>query len=222
MLRSESKKIPTSDMILGACVVWRQQGRKFVSTNYPNSNNYMLKNLQENFQDEVLQEDRDLAADIVVYLTEELVMKKLSGVFSEFEQSMLTVMSLENVGMSDLGKISYLPEMYHKSKHREQEQQFFRNSQYLGRPGERIELDIRLVRQKSIQTHAHARWNRHQGEMVSLLICTDALQNMIKIFHRELVIPSDKSIQIKAKVKKHDPDLDFGVPSTILNYVKLV
>lgn len=226
---------PTDQAIQVACMIWRRQGFKFISKGYTESNSEHIQeflskpaSLGEHLS-EITAEDQSLAQALVSRLTEELIVKKLSGSMNEFEQSLLTIVNNETVNYRDAGKLAYLPEMYNRFLNKAQESELFRNSKYLGRPGDRLELSVKLVRKKLFHmdtSKSTFRWTNTvvtSGQFCSaLLICQDSDHNMIKIFHRDLELPSDRQIHIRARVKKHDLDQEHGVPSTILNYVKIL
>lgn len=214
-------------------MVWRKQGSKFFSKGYTDSNSEQVQEflskpmtLGEYLQD-LLPDDQSMAEDLINRLTEDLIIKKLSGKINEFEQSLLTIINNETVNYRDAGKLAYLPEMYNRSLLKERDFELFKNSKYLGQPGDRLELTVKLIRKKLFHMDSSKstfRWAKNASTQIysTLMICRDSAQNMVKIFHRDLVLPEDREVYIKAKVKKHDYDQDFGVPSTILNYVKIL
>lgn len=171
-------------------------------------------------------DDQTLATQVIGLLTEDLVIKKLSGTINEFELSLLTLINGDVTTYREAGKLAYLPELVNRIKNKDQEAARFKNSQYLGKVGAKVDLDIILVRKKLFHINGSRnggiRWVRSPGEISALLICSDIHDNMIKIFHQDLDLPVNQQVHIKAKVKKHDPDPDYGVPSTILNYVKIL
>lgn len=222
-------EIPTRDAVMVSCGVWREQGNRFLSRDHAQSNASRIQNIMESpqtlgeFLRGLVPEDQFLLEELTERLTQELIQKKLAGTINEFEQAVLSLINSESVNYKDAGKLAYLPEMYHRFQVRDAESDIFKNSQYLGRPGGKVELDITLIRKKVFQMPSgYSRYSWATSDVSAMLICKDENHNMIKIFHRDLEVPVEKSIHIKAKVKKHDYDQDFGVPSTILNYVKII
>lgn len=219
--------IPTRDAVLVSCRVWRDQGNKFLSRDSGSSNAAKIQPILESpqtlgeFLQTLVPEDQNLFDQISERITQELIQKKLAGSINEFEQAVLSLINSESVTYKDAGKLAYLPEMYQRLALKDQELQLFQNSQYLGKPGDKLELEITLVRKKIFQlSQGYSRYKWASTDVSAMLICRDQHNNMIKIFHRDLEVPDTHSIHIKARVKKHDYDQDFGVPSTILNYVK--
>lgn len=220
--------VSTRDAVLVSCVVWREKGNKFLSRDSGSSNAARLQPILESpqtlgdFLQTLVPEDHSLFDQMSERLTQELIQKKLSGTLNEFEQSVLSIINSESVTYKDAGKLAYLPEMFHRYQVKDTESAMFRGSQYVGAPGHKVEMEITLIRKKIFQiSGAYSRYNWVDTNVSAMLICRDQNHNMIKIFHRDLEIPMDQSISIKARVKKHDFDQEYGVPSTILNYVKI-
>lgn len=221
-------QIPTRDAVLVSCGVWREQGERFLSRESAGSNAGKIQTILESpqtlgdFLQSLVPKDQQLFEGLSERITQELIQKKLAGTLNDFEQAVLNLIHGESVNYKDSGKLAYLPEMYQRLLTRDSESELFKNSRYLGQPGIKLELDITLVRRKVFQlAQSFGRYRHRAGTVSAMLICKDAEHNMIKIFHQDLEVPQDQSIHIKARVKKHDYDQDFGVPSTILNYVKI-
>ena len=158
------------------------------------------------------------AEEIKQYFKETLIAKKFIGTINDFERSVLTAISSENLPSFAVSVIASLPNGYRVAKQREKMDEWFDErreiSDFIGKVGERIKIDLYIRDVKYI-----ASMNLY------LVTAEDKSQNIVKFFfNREPDIGGiiqHKTLQITGRIKSHTVSKFSDCKETVLNYVKI-
>lgn len=159
---------------------------------------------------EVTDEDRKNAEEALSWCKRYTML--CLGKLTSFVEDMVELLIKEEVSSSDFGRIAYAPVFIRNEQSRAQIKKDFRseikNSEHIGTKKDNVSGTLTVI--KAVYSK---NWGKHfitgliNGNLVSFAIDK-------KLAERDEVI-------ITAKVKDHKTDVDYKVPLTQLNYVKI-
>ena len=171
---------------------------------------------------EVTDEDRAEANEIVAYYQKALMFKSLNGDIEEdvvkgktFNSTLMNILDKEKVSFSDCGILSCIPLSYRnekeKDKRRSRMNQLAMSSDYIGKVGEEVELDIEIVSYTYVD-----KFGCH------VYTCFTPDDNVVTFFTQKTPEVFGDHCRIKAKVKRVGVSNFSKAKETTLNYVKVV
>lgn len=174
----------------------------------------------EGVDPEITATDSDLALveKIKTSFKEELIAKKLMNKIVAFEESVLGVISAENVDAFGISILASLPNSFRVQQKRQDLENWFDShratSEFVGKISDRLRFDVEVKDVKFI-----AKFGIH------LVTCINDDGNIVKFFFsREPDISGlieGKRMKLTGKVKTHDVSKFSQCKETVLNYVKL-
>lgn len=134
------------------------------------------------------------------------------GDLDDFKQDMIESVSQDTVPVNNLGRIAFIPEFVKRDQHetglKKEIRVEYRNSQYLGSSGDRVEGVIKILDKRySSMWESYNYTAVMDGNLVSFMNKFDHAIGDMKL--------------IKAKVKEKQVNKLFGANETRLNYVKI-
>tara|TARA_B100001057_G_scaffold498788_1_gene607031 strand:+ start:234 stop:983 length:750 start_codon:yes stop_codon:yes gene_type:complete len=190
----------------------------FVMANYMNIEKYStktydntIKKYYKNFS--VLDKDSEEVERMIRYF-KGLSMKAIKRNISDFESSILSMISKEYVSYKDIGIIASLPNVYANGQKQKQfnklEKQLGQTSEHIGTLRERGDFNLEVVYVKFI-------WRSNSY----LCVAKDSNDNIVKFFYNTKIAVGEK-LHITAYVKDHTKGKMSGGAETYLNRVKIV
>lgn len=209
----------TSDVFAAACAAQRINGTylkadenlydddyRFLGVNKYANKNLVRKMLNETLSaQQITDEDRE-QAELVIQYCNSLMFKILSGAkLNDYEQAMVNVGKSEVVSSNyDIGVISSLPSAYLRGVERKSVEARLRDTDgYVGAVGDRVELDIEVVR--SVYSHNYAIY----------FVTGITNENQAVFFSYGDKIAPGTNIRINGRIKAHRDN------NTQLNYVRV-
>jgi hypothetical protein len=158
---------------------------------------------------------KKLAGEIISHY-QGLMFKAIGGKINEFEQKVLDVVKRGEINTFEFGIVASLPKSYVRSVERdkvEREQRALSvDSKHIGRPKDKVELDVEILRVNFI-----ASLNCH------VVNAKDTAGNLIVFFTSKGSEFTDiKDMKVNARVKRHQVSTYHGGNETVLNYVKKI
>lgn len=160
------------------------------------------------------EEDYEVADEIISYY-QGLMLKAIGKSINEFEQKVLNLVKADKIAANEFGIVASLPKSYFRSLERdrvEAEQRLLSDdSQYVGKVGDTVEVNIDVLRCNYIQKlNCHVVNARAGNDLIVFFTSNaDAFTDM-------------KSGDIKGRVKRHQTSNYHGGKETVLNYVKVI
>ena len=190
----------------------------FIMANYMNIEKYSTKSYDntinkyyKNFS--VTDEDGKEVERMIRYF-KGLSMKAIKRNISDFESSILAMISKEYVSYKDIGIIASLPSVYANGQKQKEfnklEKQLGKTSEHMGTLRERGDFNLELIYVKYI-------WRSNSY----LCVAKDSNNNIAKFFKDTKLQVGDK-IHVTAFVKDHTQGKMSGGAETYLNRVKIV
>lgn len=219
MRRSNYIEYAAVDVFAAACAAQRINGEYVKSTTYLYDEDYRNIGVDKHANKDLVRQvlagstefvqvtdaDREQAEKVIQYCNS-LTFKILSGAtLNDYEQAMVAVGKSEMVGSNyEIGVISSLPSAYLRGVERKSVEARLRDTDgYLGVIGDRVELDIEVVR--SVYSHNYG--------IYFVTGITD--DNKAVFFSYNEKIEPGKMIHIKGRIKAHRDN------NTQLNYVNV-
>ena len=154
------------------------------------------------------------AEGIVQYLQQTVIMQSLKGTPDRFLAQITELLTNQSVSAKDIGILAWAPKLaddYQKKDHvREISARYEHQSRYIGRVGEKIELDFTMIEKRYIQSmDCYAVYGYSQDNLVFYWAKT--LDKVCEVG------------KISGRIKSHKEDQYRGnARVTTLNYVKVL
>lgn len=167
---------------------------------------------------EITDSVRERAEEIRDYFRNSLVTKKLMGTLSQFEESVMRLVSTETTDNFGLSVAASLPNSFRVAQKREDLDNWFNDmrtqSEFIGKIGERLRFSAVVKDVKFI-----AKFGIH------LVTCVDTDNNIVKFFFSKepdiAGLLEGRSVKLTGKVKQHDVSKFSDCKETVINYVKV-
>lgn len=162
---------------------------------------------------EVTEEDRTQARAMRDYITQRIMLSKLTGRhLSDFIVKLGTIISEDKVGIVNAGLVAWAPKVYNDLLKSDEAQQEFSllgiSSGYIGLLGDKIELEFYTITR---------RWNKHYG--CFRYTGHDGQGNLIGFLSKN---EYPKQVKLKARVKAHETGRLTQGKTTYLNYTRAI
>ena len=190
----------------------------FIMANYMNIEKYSTKTydntINKYYKDFGVTDEDGKEVERMIRYFKGLSMKAIKRNISDFESSILAMISKEYVSYKDIGIIASLPNVYANGQKQKEfnkiEKQLGKTSEHIGTLRERGDFNLELIYVKYI-------WRSNSY----LCVAKDSNDNIVKFFHNNKLEVGEK-IHITAYVKDHTQGKMSGGAETYLNRVKIV
>ena len=158
---------------------------------------------------------KKLAGEVISYY-QGLMFKAIGGKINEFEQKVLDIVKRGEINTFEFGIVASLPKSYARSIERdkvEREQRALSvDSKHIGKPNDKIELDVEILRVNYIEKlGCHVVNAKDTGDNLIVFFTTKGND-----------FTNTKNMKIKGRVKRHQVSTYHSGNETVLNYVKKV
>lgn len=162
---------------------------------------------------EVTAEDRTQAVAMREYITQRVMLSRLTGrSLSEFVNKINDIIIEEKTNPRNAGLVAWAPKVYSDLQKSDEAQQEFSllglSSGYLGRLGDKVELEFHTITKRWTSNYNCFRYTGHDGNgnLVGFLSKND--------------YPA--VVKLKARIKAHETGRLSGGKTTYLNYTKAI
>lgn len=158
--------------------------------------------------------NRDTAQNIKDYIVQKVTISKLSGArVSSFTQEVCDLLNKDQISVKHVGILAWAPKMYDEhllcDSVKEELSFMALTSRYLGREGDKIELEFHPIRVKYLPNYDMFSHDGHDGK-----------NNIVTFLNKKKV---DTVTRIRGKVKDaRRSSFHSNGETTILNYVKVL
>lgn len=158
--------------------------------------------------------DQDTAQNIKDYLIQKVTISKLTGTrVGSFTQEICDILDKDQISVKHLGILAWAPKMYEENlvadSVKEEVSFMALTSRYLGREGDKIELEFHPIRVKYLSSYDMFVHDGHDGK-----------NNIVSFFNKKKI---DTVTRIRGKVKDaRRCSFHANGETTILNYVKVL
>ncbi len=222
------QKFPTKSVLAIACCVYRQKGYTSTSTYLsedPNGSQRWTNKDMVTYQlfptlansgyllhFNPTAEDQE-QADAIIKHFRRLTFGVIGDNLNDYMSRVFQVTQIENVGLSDIGVLASVPQVYDKEITAKEIKEQIKDTvkEYLGKEGETITLSIRYIKTKFIP-----QLNCYSHEAI-----TDT-NHLISFLNKIELGKAGTQQKIRARIKKHTVNYLSKTPETQLNYVKVV
>ena len=159
-------------------------------------------------------EDYEVADNIISYY-QGLMLKAMGATINEFEQKVLNLVKAEKIAANEFGIVASLPKSYFRSVERDrieaEQRALSDDSQYVGKVGETVNLNIEILRCNYIQKlNCHVVNARADTDLTVFFTSNaDAFTDV-------------KNCRVKGRIKRHQTSNYHGGKETVFNYVKVL
>ena len=219
----KTKSYPILEVLAAAVAAYAHNGQKIVRVTVHNngtridSNRQLVADCFEGMKPPFIVNDfhRTEAEGIITYLQQTVIMQSLKSTPDKFLAQITELVTQQEVSVKDIGILAWAPKLaddYQKKDHvRELSARYEHRSHYVGRIGDKVEIDFTLIEKRYIKSmDCYAVYGINGDD------------NLVFYWARNL----DKICEtgrIQGRVKDHKEDeYRNNAKITVLNYVKVL
>ena len=212
-----AKTINCVELLAIAYAAYRQNGNELLRDSVKDrvANGVLVKEFAQHGKPTVTvtDEDRTQARAIRDYITQRVMLSKLTGKqLSEFIYKISSIISEEQTSAINAGLIAWAPKIFVDLQKSDEAQQEFSmlgiSSVYIGAVGSKVELEFHTITKRWTNHYACFRYTGHDGN-----------GNLVGFLSKH---DYPAVVRLKARIKAHETGKLTGGKTTYINYTKAI